>query len=384
MTSCLPPNEAFLKIQILQAAWEDARILTRKEFFTAPSEGDTLVAITDTFRKVHLMPQTKREKRRAAAKPVASLAELQCYCEIVRVIKGGSCKTASQVWQATNYSRPYCLDILDTLHGPERWNRVLINTSTLKITDDGERAYEYACRILAAHAADPFADRRETLRIGTTNRVMTAFLGPKIREFLWRHRIRQKEATKAGNLLADVDLELRESSLDAILSLLRREEIDIAIGGVPLDGMPPDLDHSPIDGRLETVLIASKNGCGDFTKNRLSEGRRVKWSELATADLCVIRSDLHGVLAHLPLPAAGYTRIVVENYASVVSVVKSGAGVGLVLDMGLLDSDTLKFELEESKDRPKARKLAIWTRRGGKLTPTANAFIEAVTAMEKK
>lgn len=335
------------------------------------------------------MPLTKREQRRAAAKPAASLAELQCYYEIVRVIKGGSCKTANQVWKATNYSRPYCLDILEILRGPERWNRKLINTSNLTVTDDGERAYDYACRVLAAHVADPFADQREALRIGTTNRVMTAFLGPKIRDFLWRHRIRQKEATKAGHVLADVDLQLRESSLDVILSQLRRAEIEIAIGGVPLDGMPPDLDHSLIDGRLDTVLIAGKGYQGDFTERRLKEGRRVKWSELAQANMCIIRSDVHGILGHLPQPAPGYTRIVVENYASVVAVVKSGAAVGLVLDMGQLnvetmDRDTMRFELEDTKDRPKARRLAVWTRRGSKLTSTAHAFIEAVTTVEKK
>ncbi len=337
------------------------------------------------------MGQTKRERRdaEADAKPVASLSELQCYCNIVRVIKGGSCKNATQVWQATNYSRPYCLKILETLRGPRRWNRVLINTTTLKITDDGERAYEYACRILAAQAADPFASRRETLRIGTTNRVMTAFLGPKVREFLWQHRIRQSRATEASQFVADVDLELRESSLDAILTALRREEIDIAIGGVPLDGMPPDLDHSFIDGRLETVLLAGKGYPGDFTERRMKEGRRVKWSELAQANMCIIRSDLHGVLGHLPQPAAGYTRIVVDNYASVVSVVRSGAAVGLVLDMGqlnveVLDRDTMKFELEDTKDRPKARRLAIWTRRGHKPTPTAATFIDAVLSTEKK
>lgn len=355
-----------------------------QDFLIASSDGDKGVATTDTSRKNLAMPQAKSEKRRVATKPMATLAELQCYCAIVRVIKWGTCKTANQVWKAARYSRPYCLDILESLRGPERWNRLLINTATLKITEDGERAYEYACRILEAHGADPFAGRRETLRIGTTNRVMTAFLGPKIREFLWQHRIRQKKAAQAGEELADVDLELRESSLDLILNSLRREEIDIAIGGVPLDWMPPDLDHTVIDGRLETVLIASKDGCGDFNKNRLREGRRVKWSELRTADMCVIQSDLRGVLGHLPQPAEGYSRIVVENYASVVSVVKSGAAVGLVLDMGLLDSDTLKFELEESVDRPKARRLAIWTRRRDKLTTTATNFIHAVTALDKK
>lgn len=323
------------------------------------------------------MPRTVVERQEEADHSLATLKELQCYRDIVAVIKRGGWKSLNQVWEEVHWSPSYCKMTLDRLKGPERWNRRLINGNTLKLTDDGERAYEYACRVLDAHAAGPFAARREILRIGTTNRVMTAFLGPKVREFLFHHRARPKHGTAADVKPIDVDLELRESSLDEMLLSLRREEIDIAIGGVPVGGMPKDLDQFSIDGRLETVLIAAKSGCGDFTRARFQEGRKVEWMELASADVCVIRSDLHGVLGHLPAPAPGNTRIVVDNYASVASVVRSGAAVGLVLDMGLPD-DVLKFELG-AKGRPTARELAVWTRRGEKLSPTAQAFINAVT-----
>ncbi len=323
------------------------------------------------------MPKTAAKPRLDVAQTTATIAELQCYRDIVALMKRGGWKSLNQVWKEVGYSPSYCKMTLDRLKSAKRWNRRLINANTLKLTDDGERAYEYACRILDAHAAGPFATRREILRIGTTNRVMTAFLGPKVREFLFQHRARPKSAAHDVKPM-DVDLELRESSLDEILLSLRREEIEIAIGGVPVDGLPKDLDHFSIDGRLETVLIAAKSGCGDFTKARLNEGRRVEWLELANADICVIRSDLHGVLGHLPRPAPGYTRIVVDNYASVASVVRSGAAVGLVLDMGLPD-DVLKFELA-AKNRPTSRELAVWTRRGEKLSATAQAFISAVTA----
>lgn len=323
------------------------------------------------------MPHSKRDKRRKATANAATLSELQCYREIVSAIKQGGFKSANQVWEKTNFSPAYCKMTLDHLRGAERWNRPLLNTITLKLTADGERAYDYACRVLDAHAPGPFVKPRETLRIGTTNRVMTAFLGPKIREFLWQHRTHRKRANPEITQM-DVDLELSESSLDEILATLRLEDIDIAIGGIPTDDRTEDLDRTSIDGKLETVLIAAKSGCGEFTKTRFNEGRRVEWSELSTTDLCVIRSDLHGVLGSLPPQAEGFSRIVVENYASVVSVVKSGAAVGLVLDMGLPE-DVLKFELAAWKNRPRTRELAIWTRRGEKLSATAQAFINAVT-----
>lgn len=323
------------------------------------------------------MPLSKREKRRVENANKATLSELQCYRQIVSAIKLGVCTSAHQVWAKTNFGPAYCKMTLDHLEGSERWNRQLVNTITLKVTADGERAYDYACRVLDAHSAGPFVKPRETLRIGTTNRVMTAFLGPKVREFLWRHRTNRKRSAADVSQM-DVDLELSESSLNEILSALRLEEIDIAIGGIPTDDQTADLDRTSIDGKLETVLIAAKGGCGEFTKTRFNEGRRVEWSELSTTDLCVIRSDLHGVLGSLPPQAEGYSRIVVENYASVVSVVKSGAAVGLVLDMGLPE-DVLKFELAVSKNRPRTRELAIWTRRGEKLGATAQSFIHAVT-----
>ncbi len=310
----------------------------------------------------------------------ATLAELQCFRDVAAIIEEGNCDTAHQVWTKTRYVPSYCKTIMERLRGADRWNRTLMSGKPLKLTDDGRRAYEYACRILDEHTAGPFAARREILRVGTTNRVMTAFLGPKVREFLWQHRLQQENAAKQKEKAIDVDLELRESSLDEILSELRREEIDIAIGGVSTEGAPPHLNQISIDGRLATVLIAGRNGCGDFGPNRLQEGRPVKWNELAHADICVIRSDLRGVLGHLPTPVAGYSRIVVENYASVVSVVKSGAAVGLVLDMGLPD-DVLKFELDAA-ERPDDRELAIWTRRGETPTAIATAFIKVVTAME--
>ncbi|HET6423282.1 MAG TPA: LysR family transcriptional regulator [Planctomycetaceae bacterium] len=322
------------------------------------------------------MPRTVASRQKPSPDAVATLAELQCYRDIVEVLRRGGWKSLNQVWDEVSWSPSYCKMTLERLRGPERWNRRLINGNTLKLTDDGDRAYDYARRVLDAHAAGPFVTRREVLRIGTTNRVMTAFLGPKVRDFLLQHRGRPKHNTTDPKPI-DVDLELRESSLDEILWSLRREEIEIAIGGVPVDGMPKDLDHFSIDGRLETVLIAAKGGCGDYTRARLNEGRKVEWTELANADICIIRSDLHGVLGHLPRPAPNCTRIVVDNYASVASVVKSGAAVGLVLDMGLPD-DVLKFELG-IKSRPPARELAVWTRRGEKLSATAQAFINAVT-----
>lgn len=312
--------------------------------------------------------QAAREKR--AESLVPTLSELQCYREIVEALTNGHYGSANAVFEHVNYAPSYCKATLERLKGATRWKRSLIHFGQMKITEDGQRAYQYACRVLDVHAAGPFGRLREKLRIGTTNRVMTAFLGPKLHEFLMLRRRTVDART------IDVDLELQESTLDAILDSLRQEQIDLAIGGVPTEGQPLDLDKVGIGKSLPTVLIAGKKGCGRFNKAREASKEPVRWDELAQADICVIRSDLQGALAHLPKPADGYSRIVVDNYASVVSVALSGAAVGLVLDMGIPKELLLQFEVEA---RIKPRALAVWKRKNEKLGPLAQSFLEVVT-----
>lgn len=262
------------------------------------------------------------------------------------------------------YAAAHCQKTLDRLESRERWGRRLINRNTVQLTADGRAAYQYACAVLEQHASGPFSRQRETIRVGTSNRVMTAFLAPKLRHFL---------ADRNG---ADVDLELRELSLDQMLMELRLGQIEIAIGGAPLEPLPRGLTRRSILGALPTVLIAGAGGCGVYDERLLAAGHRVRLAELSAADVCLIRQDWHGALALLPRPEAGYSRIIVDNYASVVSVAQSGAAVGLVLDMGL-PAGILKFELEPS-ERPQPRELSVWTRSGDDLSPTAQRLIRVV------
>ncbi len=315
------------------------------------------------------------KKRKAARKKraetlIPTLRELQCFRAIVETMQAGPHRSANALFKKLDYAPSYCKATLERLKGDGRWNRRLINFTRMEVTEDGLKAYQYACKVLDTHATGPFGKRREKLRIGTTNRVMTAFLGPKLQEYLTLRR------RAADARTVDVDLELQESTIDEILEALRQEQIDLAIGGIPSQGPPSDLDKVGIGGNIATVLIAGKKGYEGFNKAREARKEVVSWDELARAHVCVIRSDLAGALAHLPKPAEGYSRIVVDNYASVVSVVHSGAAVGLVLDMGIPKDVLLQFELD-AKIRP--RTLAVWKRKGEKLTPLAQEFLDVVT-----
>ncbi len=254
-----------------------------------------------------------------------------------------------------------------------KWGRALINRHTLQLTPDGERAYQFALRLTQIHEHGPFAQRRETLRIGTSNRVMTTFLAPKIKAFL-------AGLPRKGKQRVDVDLELTESTRETLLFALQNDNIDCAIYGAIDEEVPAGLRRHLISAHHATVLIAAREGCEVYNQKLLDDGYKVKISELNKAHVCVIRSDLKQALIHLPPPADGYSRIVVENYASVVSVVKSGIAVGLVFDLGL-DHDVLRFELDPD-DGVRPRSVAIWTRDNRELSLLTRRFMSVVLGRE--
>lgn len=327
------------------------------------------MALNELQRGDQAKKRTAARKKRAETL-IPTLRELQCFRDIVEMIQTGPHRSANALFKKLEYVPSYCKATLERLKSDSRWKRRLINLNNLELTEDGLKAYQYACKVLDTHATGPFGKRREKLRIGTTNRVMTAFLGPKLQEYFTLRR------RAADARLVDVDLELQESTIDEILEALRKEQIDLAIGGIPSQGPPSDLDKVGIGRNISTVLIAGKKGYESFNKAREARKEPVAWEELARANVCVIRSDLAGALAHLPKPGEGYSRIIVDNYASVVSVVQGGAAVGLVLDMGIPKEVLLQFEID-AKIQP--RTLAVWKRKGEKLPPLAQEFLDVVT-----
>ncbi len=295
-----------------------------------------------------------------------TLAQLRVVAALGHEVRTGKHPSMHQLLSHVANNATHADRVIKELEA--QWKRTLVNRHTLKLTPDGERAYQFAQNLIKLHEQGPFVRQRETLRVGTSNRVMTTFLASKIRAFL--------ESRPKGKGRVDVDLELTESTRDSLLFALENEDIDCAIFGAMDDVIPDGLRRDLISDQHATVLIAARDGHGVYNAKLFADGYKVKIKELATADVCLIRSDLKGPLAHVPAPQDGYSRIVVDNYASVVSVVKSGIAVGLVFDMGL-DDDVLRFELDPV-DGAKTRNVAVWTRVDRVLSPITRRFMSVV------
>jgi DNA-binding transcriptional LysR family regulator len=262
----------------------------------------------------------------------------------------------------TGYSRSHCLQTLQDLERT-RWKRKLINRKSVQLTNEGIDVYRYAQRVLETLEDEPFSVQHRSLRVGTSNRVMTGYLGPRIRDFLQETR---------G---IEVNLELSEDHGDQMLEKLRRSEIDIAIGVLPQNVPTAGLVGQPLGAPLPMVLIAAQPGHQIFDQKLLESGYQVTFNDLIDTRVCYIRQDRNGALARLPRPRKG-SRIVVDNYASVVSVVQCQMAVGLVLDLAL-PGDVLKFPLDAA-DRPQSRQLSLWTRQGEEPSEIAKRFIRVV------
>lgn len=295
-----------------------------------------------------------------------SLADLRVIAALGREANNGRHPSMHQllVHVARNYT--HADRVIKNLE--EKWNRTLVNRKTLKLTPDGERACQFAQRIIQLHDQGPFARRRETLRIGTSNRVMTTFLAPKVKAFLGG-------LPRGKTNRVDVDLDLIESTRENLLTALMNDDVDCAIFGAVNDVIPAGLRRYLISDHHATVMIAAKDGYEAFDRKLRDDNYQVRIPELSKVNVCLIHSDLKGALAHLPPPEDGYSRIVVENYASVVAVVKSQIAVGLVIDLGL-DEDVLRFDIHP-EDGVSPRNVAIWTR-DRELSPITQRFMSVV------
>ena len=108
---------------------------------------------------------------------------------------------------------------------------------------------------------------------------------------------------------------------------------------------------------------------------------KVDLKSLDTTNLCLIRRDLRGEFGELPPPAAGYTRILVDNYSSVIAMVRARAAVGIVINCGI-PNDFLKFDFEDTD--LSAQKFALWQRKGYELSQAAKSLKEAVGIAKKR
>jgi DNA-binding transcriptional LysR family regulator len=304
------------------------------------------------------------EKKRGNEPTLAELAVLEQLCNI---LLSGGVRSFRQLANKSTFTYTHCYQTLADLEGEDRFGRVLIDRDTLTLTKDGREVFAYARNVLDAYRLRPFEAQREVLRIAVTNRILTTILSPYIAQFMERFK---RETNK------DLDIHFTETTFDKTLKALEIGEVELAFGSVH----STTLTHSKLIQRtiradLKVILIAPPNGLSQFTRERYDRGEGVTLKELEKADICLIRRDDRSLFSGKCRPEEGFSRLVCDNYSSIVSLVRAEAGVGLVINNGL-PSDLLRFEITDCQQNN--QHFAVWERKRGKLSTAAKLLLDTV------
>jgi DNA-binding transcriptional LysR family regulator len=175
-----------------------------------------------------------------------------------------------------------------------------------------------------------------------------------------------------------VDLVFRELNVEDILVALRKGTVHAGLAAVFSVESIPGLTVQAIRDRVPTVMIASSEHkrWGWEKRQRTSE---ITLGDVAEETLCVIEADLYRVLSGLPRPAKGWSRILVQNYATVAELVRSGVAVGFI--PRLTRGEELNhpayegLEVFRIKDKIPPRTLSILRRSGEDLPEVVEVFL---------
>ena len=276
---------------------------------------------------------------------------------------------------SSSYSKSNVFRALEDLR--KVYGRQLVNRSTVALSAEGEAVYAWARSLLHLHAKGrqwPIGER-ERIVIGTSNWILNFVLPEPVRIYL---DDRAKRKCQNPSLL-DVDLSFGEYGVEQMLAALRKGTLHAGLAAVFSAGSWPDLTAETVRPQVATVMIASsQHERWGAQKHR----KEIGLAELAGETLCVLEADLYTVLPGLPEPRAGGSRILVQNYASVVALVRTGGVVGFIpqLDMRREPNPAVYQGLEvyHVKDELPLRTLAILRRTGGDLPEEAETFLRIV------
>jgi DNA-binding transcriptional LysR family regulator len=303
-----------------------------------------------------------------------SIAELLFLEKLGATLSSGDTdRSMLQVAKRAGFNYSHLHNTLIRLESLERFNRKLVHRETAKLTRDGIEALGYARKVLSAYRLQPFQNNRVTLRIAATNRILTTMLAPNFQTFC------EKYKQDTGN---DIDIEILETSFEQSLQLLETAEVELAFGaGNDAEKRHRKLVARPLINDLQIVLIVPRQGMYGFTKRRENEGKKASVAELKRANLCLIRRDFRDSFSQEIPPAPGFSRIIVDNYSSVISMVQAEAAVGLVVDIGV-PRDLLKFSLAESHLSKQI--FAVWQHVDAKPSAAAGMLWENVVNQPKR
>lgn len=268
-------------------------------------------------------------------------------------------------------------------------DRPLMNYGSTTLTPEGEAVYAWAKTLLQLYAKGrqwPIGDR-ELIRIGTSNWILNFLVPEIVRAFLEKRGNRKLPSHKTPN----VDLVFAEYDVEQLLVDLRKGTVHAGLAAVLTAGPWPGLAVETLRQHVDTVMIASAQHqrWGKDARKRRTE---VVLDEVAGETICVIEADLYTVLAGLRKLTQSGSRILVENYASVISLVRTGVAVGFIPQLHIGKHPSLDayeglevYHLHQlNKDREKEslppRKLAILRRAGEDLPAEVEEFLKVARA----
>jgi len=300
-----------------------------------------------------------------------TIAELIFFEKLGSIISGGAGDSMLSVTAITGMSYAHCHNTLGKLESYERFGRRLVNRELITLTKEGEEVLAYARRVLDVYRQRPFKTSRVTLRIAATNRILTTLLSSFFPVFMDNYR------KQSGQ---ELNIEILEASFEKVLEWLEVGEVELAFGGASAH-KHERLTHKALRDDLRMIVVAPPKGVGVFSRRAAKEGFRPSVKDLASTNFCLIRRDQRGTFKNLPEPSAGFSRIVVDNYSSVLAMVRAEAAVGLVINYGV-PVDLLKFDLADSS--LSAQSFAIWSRTGSPLSVAAQTLYNSVGSTKRR
>jgi DNA-binding transcriptional LysR family regulator len=327
------------------------------------------------------MKRSGKRTREGDGRLRPSLDSLRVFHELADGIKnatrqGTSFASLSEAAESmsSSYSKSNVFRALDELR--KVYGRQLVNRSTVTLTKEGETVHAWANALLELHARGkqwPIGDR-EQIQIGASSWILN-FLVPEIVRAFFADLAKRKHRTPD---LPDVDLVFAEYDVEQILVGLRKGAVHAGLAAVFATGPYPDLTIKTVRDRVATVMIASSHHVrwGKDTRRHQNE---VDLADLVGETLCVIEADLYRVLIGLPEPRPGQNRILVENYATVSSLVRAGVAVGFLPQLHRGDESSHAayqgLEVYRIKGQLPPRTLAILRRSGEELPEQVEAFL---------
>lgn len=152
--------------------------------------------------------------------------------------------------------------------------------------------------------------------------------------------------------LPDAVIRVREQVFDDTVDDLRTGSVDLGIAAKPLQGSWDGVRYFRLMGGIETKLACGPGG---------GLPNKVRLSDLGDKPLCLVASDLDGVLAgHKLAQREGVDRLVVEHYSSAVALILTGAVYGFLPDLPDFRASGLSFHEFTPAERLPVREIGIW------------------------